>query len=366
MSKRTFDVSKWFQQKVNKKKDSLIYFSEKFAGIIREFKEQLNELKDDSHHMVPIINGLFGDKMQKNGHPALVTMSFRHNSRDISVENLDAYCPLQEHGGNLVLFVHGLMNDETIWKSNPEDLVQRTGSFVENQKRGTILYLRYNTGRHISENGRDLSFLLEKLVQYYPSKINSLTLVCHSMGGLVGRSAGYYAQYLGHRWVSLLKKVFLIGVPNEGSYLARIAHMTQYFLRKADPSVNDTIATLFDIRSNGIKDLSFGFLVDEDWEGTGYEKKKSAPATKVFPLEHVEYYLIAATVTKRSEEKRLFRFFGDGLVEEKSALSRLFIENKLNTGNVFFRLFETENHLTLLENEEIHSYILKCMEEKAC
>lgn len=361
MSKNIFNLAEWFSEKLNDEKFSLEFLRNRLDEFTDEIKVQLKDLKNDSHYLVPILNGLQGDSLEENGHPALVKMSFRNNSRDIDTDKIREMEKWDMACGQWIILVHGLMNDETIWKSGPEDLVLRMGTFLETHKRANILYVRYNTGRHISQNGRELSVLINNLIQEYGNEINELVLTGHSMGGLVIRSACYYAGRLNHSWLQRLKTVFLIGVPNEGSYLAKIAYTTQYFLQKVDPSEDKSIAKFFDIRSNGIKDLSFGFLVDEDWQNPAYEKEKKIRATKVYPLEDVNYHLIAATVTGKKSKSKLAVLFGDGLVEKESALSQLFKEKHAKTGRVEFKLFEGENHLSLLESKLVHRYVAECL-----
>ena len=58
----------------------------------------------------------------------------------------------------------------------------------------TPIYLLYNSGRHVSTNGQDLSELLEKLLAQWPVPVEELVIVAHSMGGLVARSAVHYGQ----------------------------------------------------------------------------------------------------------------------------------------------------------------------------
>jgi hypothetical protein len=364
MAKKKFNLINWFNEKLEQEKGKINQYTEKFKQATDEIKNQLKELKDDSHYIVPIINGLHGDSMDEKGHQALVKMSFRYKSRDIEISQIKDYINLSENKGKLIILIHGLMNDDNIWHSNPEDLIQRMGSFLEKQNKANILYLRYNTGRHISQNGQDFSLLIQNLLDFYRKDITEIVIMAHSMGGLVTRSACYYAGKLDHNWISILKKVFLIGVPNEGSYVARIAHMTQYFMRKIDPTDNDKVAKFFEIRSNGIKDLSFGFLIDEDWQNTDYENKKVVKATKILPLKNVEYFLIAGIVSDEKSKKKIFNFFGDGLVEKKSALSNLFKENEMQSGLVNFKLFENENHLALLESKEVHEYVTNCLNWK--
>ena len=58
----------------------------------------------------------------------------------------------------------------------------------------TPVFVRYNTGRHISDNGRDLAALVEQIVAAWPVPVEEVSLVGHSMGGLVSRSAAACAS----------------------------------------------------------------------------------------------------------------------------------------------------------------------------
>ncbi len=351
-----FNFSDWIKQKLEDEKDTIDKIKEQLKTTWEDIKQQVIELKDDSHHMVPILNGLMGDTMAEKGSKALVNMSFRYQSRDIAVDKLNDQYDFEKYSGKVILFIHGLMNDEKVWQSEANDKSQRLGFLIEKEEKANVFYIRYNTGLHISENGRKLSNLIQKFVDTF-SSVRELVIISHSMGGLVTRSAGYYADIQKQAWTNLLKKVFLIGVPNEGSYLARVAYMTQYFFRKIDISEKDSIARFFDVRSNGIKDLSFGYLVDEDWQNAKDGNEKNIETTKVYPLRNVDYYLIAGTVADESKRSRIFTFFGDGLVQKESALSSLFTTNNLKSGKVEMKLFKGENHVSLLESEKVFEYV---------
>ncbi len=361
--KNSFNLSDWIKQKLDDERDTIDKIKNQLKSTWDDIKQQVIELKDDSHHMVPVLNGLMGDTMAEKGSNALVHMSFRHKSRDIEVDNLKDHYDFTKYNGKVVIVIHGLMNDESVWQSEPNDKKQRLGSLLEKEEKDNFIYLRYNTGLHISENGRKLSDIIQKFTDAYES-VNEVIIVSHSMGGLVTRSAGYYADIQRQTWTLKLKKVFLIGVPNEGSYLAKVAYMTQYFFRKIDPSENDSIAKFFDVRSNGIKDLSFGYLTDEDWQNAKDSNEKNINTTKVYPLPNVDYYLIAGTVTDEKNRSRIFTFFGDGLVEKESALSDLFNTNSMKKGKVEMKLFAGENHLSLLESEKVYRFILQSLDSK--
>ncbi|MFN8254059.1 MAG: hypothetical protein U0W24_00100 [Bacteroidales bacterium] len=354
MGKTTFNITEWLESKFDAEKYRYQDIRQKFINISRDINRLIVEMNNDSHYLVPFINGLYGDKMAVKGHKALINMAFRHQSKNIEPEEIEKLFRFEDFNGRLVILVHGLMNDETTWTSEPNDEIQRLGSRLEKKAGAVILYVRYNTGLHISENGKKLNTLIENLTGYFGDKLKEISVIAHSMGGLVTRSACYYGA--DNRWVSLLKNIVLIGVPNEGSYLARIAHLIQYYLKKVDISEKKSFAGFFDIRSNGIKDLSFGIMVDEDWKkNSGNEKE--IQSTKVLPIPGVRYTLIAATLTDSSARKSVMGYFGDGLVEAKSALSEVFRCEQIKDGQVLMKLFGKENHVTLLESDEVEHFI---------
>ena len=86
----------------------------------------------------------------------------------------------------LVVFLHGLMETERGWRLGGREPY---GARLRREPGLTPVYVRYNSGRHISENGRSLADLLERVVAEWPVEVEEVALVGHSMGGLVARSA---------------------------------------------------------------------------------------------------------------------------------------------------------------------------------
>src|SRR5206468_9935458 len=94
--------------------------------------------------------------------------------------------------GRLVVFLHGLTETEASWRYRGERH-RDYGTRLHEDLGLTPVYLRYNTGLHVSDNGRVLDSLLDELVAAWPVPVQDVVLVGHSMGGLVARSALHQA-----------------------------------------------------------------------------------------------------------------------------------------------------------------------------
>ncbi len=128
----------------------------------------------------------------------------------------------------------------------------------------TPLYLHYNSGRHVSQNGRAFAALLQQLVERWPVPVDELLIVGHSMGGLVARSACHHGATAGQGWRKHLKKLVCLGTPHHGAPLERGGRWIDMLLGLS-PYVAP-FARLGKARSAGITDLRFGNLQDADWD----------------------------------------------------------------------------------------------------
>ena len=141
--------------------------------------------------------------------------------------------------------------------TNEQGLGQR---IIKAQPETSVLYLNYNTGRRISTNGREFSALLQQLIVTHPG-ISDITLIGHSMGGLVSRSALYYGEQAQQQWVKN-QKLITLGTPHHGAVLERIGNTVQQTISKLPFA--GSLGKLGDIRSTGIIDLRHGSVRDED------------------------------------------------------------------------------------------------------
>ena len=282
---------------------------------------QIQQADDDASSprrdkFLAALNGVLGDYLVETNNPLAVSMRLRFEGGRPLPDARDAIAAAAPAASErLLVLVHGLCMCDLQWRRDGHDyaaaLAARFGY--------TPLYLFYNTGRHISHNGRDFADRLERLVAEWPVPVKDIVVIGHSMGGLVSRSACHYAEAAAHSWRSRLSRLFCLGAPHLGAPLERIGFWAGKALEKAPYTA--VVSNPGRARSAGVTDLRYGALVDEDWAGQDRFAQSGAD-TRVIPLPAgVECYAIAATTAAQVESVK-GRLLGDGLVTVSSALGR--------------------------------------------
>ena len=145
--------------------------------------------RDDA---LAVVNGFFGDRLADQGSTLAIPMTLRSRTGALAPDRETLAGEFPEATGSIALFVHGLMSTESIWEF-PGDPDTTYGNLLARDHGVTPIYVRYNTGQHISVNGRELAGLLHRLVSAWPVPVHDISLIGHSMGGLVIRSSCHYA-----------------------------------------------------------------------------------------------------------------------------------------------------------------------------
>jgi hypothetical protein len=275
----------------------------------------LGELKPSPRRdaILAALNGVLGDYLEESGNPLAIPMHLRRSGQALEPGVQAFPSASSPTPGKLVLLVHGLCVNDDRWSREGHD----HGVALERDLGFMSVYLRYNTGRHVSTNGRELSQLLERFLSSGPVPAPELTIVAHSMGGLLTRSALHYAAGAGHAWPRRLRCVVFLGTPHHGSPLERGGNLVQAALGVSPYSL--PFARLGKIRSAGITDLRHGNLLDDDWEGDDRFAHRG-DTRRPLPLPPgIAFFAIAASTTKESA-KPGSRLAGDGLVPVESAL----------------------------------------------
>lgn len=269
--------------------------------------------KDRAQAFEAALNGVLGDYLAEH-HPGLaIELGLRLDGRALPL-TAEALRQAYPNGTDRVcLLVHGSSYDESCW-AYPEDPSTNYGRLLEAELGLTPLFLRYNSGLHISQNGRALAELLERLYEVYAPPITELTMLGHSMGGLLIRSALHYGEVLGHRWRARAKRAIYLASPHLGSPHEKLGQVVTQVLHAIPDPVVQLAGKLAELRSAGVKDLRHGSLLDQDWSGG----EPGPPTTLPLPTD-LEHYLAAATLNE-DQDHLLSRVLGDALVRVPSAL----------------------------------------------
>jgi pimeloyl-ACP methyl ester carboxylesterase len=268
------------------------------------------------------INGFWGDYLTRKNSRLDLGMTLRHRGRHLPATPEAFAAAFPNPTNKVCVFVHSLAATEWLWSLSSEDHYGDPdvtfGTRLADDLGYTPIYLRYNTGRHISENGRALATLLTEVLEAYPVPVEEIALVGHSMGGLVARSAAHYAREHDEPWVEHLRHVACIGSPHLGAPLEKAVSLLTGVLRNVDAAGAQVPAQLLDARSAGVKDLRYGYTIDEEWAGKDPDEVFADARRNVPLVDGVGYYFLAATIS-RDPVHPLGQLLGDLMVRLPSA-----------------------------------------------
>jgi pimeloyl-ACP methyl ester carboxylesterase len=265
--------------------------------------------------VVGALNGVLGDHLEASGNPLAIPMQLRLGGTPLPLASGEIAKLVPHPRRRVVVMVHGLCVADTIWNRRSHD----HGQSLAQDMQADAIYLRYNSGRHISTNGAEFAALLERMVEAWPVPLCELVLVGHSMGGLVTRSACASGGASGHKWMRLLRALVFLGTPHQGAPLERGGHGVDMLLSASPYTV--AFSRLGRLRSAGITDLRHGSLLDQDWLGRDrFARGGYLRHTQPLPR-NVRAFAIAGSLSKGASDRgRAPR--SDGLVPVASALGQ--------------------------------------------
>ena len=257
------------------------------------------------------INGVLGDQLLATANPLTITMSLRNEGKPLLLEKAALAQRLPNATGKLLVVLHGLCMNDLQWTSdgyNHADVLAKELGY-------TPVYLHYNTGLHTSVNGQQFAGLLEQLVNQWPLPLKDLTLLAHSMGGLVSRSACHAAEQTNLTWRNKLKSIVFLGTPHHGAPLERVGNWIDTTL--GSNWVTKPFAAIGQIRSSGITDLRYGHVLESSWPNK--DRFERSPDSRLpLPLPSgVNCFTLAAGAVDGLGDS-----LGDGLVPVRSALGQ--------------------------------------------
>lgn len=290
------------------------------GGSVDALLERLGTLIDEKpssperEAVLAALNGVIGDYLAASANPLATPMCLRAAGTPLPMSKDALAAAFPRPAGHLLVLVHGLCMNDLQWTRNGHD----HGAALARDLGCSPVYLHYNTGRHISANGRDFADLMEALGREWPHPIRQLTIVGHSMGGLVARSACHYASLASHAWVERLDNLVFLGTPHFGAPLERAGALADFMIGISPYSA--PFARLSKIRSAGIQDLGHACLRDEDWQ-SGAAAGRRARRTFLPLPPGVRCHAMAASRQQRPSAAG-GRTRGDGWVPIDSALGR--------------------------------------------
>ena len=195
------------------------------------------------------------------------------------------------------------------------------------------------------------------MLAQWPVAVEEFSVLVHSMGGLVIRSAVHCATQQRMGWPRHLKNIAFLGTPHHGAPLERAGNWLDVILGSTPYTA--PFARLAKLRSAGVTDLRYGHVLDADWQGRDRFARSPDRRTPLPLPEGVRCFTVAAT-TAAKRSLLAERLVGDGLVPLRSALgqhdeARRTLAFATDAQLVVYRT----NHMQLLDSPQVAQQLLR-------
>jgi triacylglycerol lipase len=298
------------------------------------------------------LNGLVGDYLERNQNGLRIEMAVIAGGERVSLTKQSLAAAYPAASSRVAVLVHGLMCTEDVFQM-PDG--QSYGSLLARDLGLTPVFVRYNSGLPIAENGAALAKLLGPLVARWPTSVTELILIGYSMGGLVVRSACHVAKLEGLPWLEQVERAIYVGTPHLGAPLERAGRVITRVLRAIPDPVTRLVADIAELRSDGVKDLGDADLRHEDRARRRHGLSLRDPEHPVPLLPGIQHYLAAASL---SDDPRLMTIFGDVLVPVPSGTDGACIDGaSIALPPSHVRLFPKMSHVALAHHPDVYPAI---------
>ena len=304
------------------------------------------------------VNGFLGDRITEEQPSLAPQMRIRVHGGPLRRVPANVISDAAASGavtGRLVVFIHGLCETDLCWSFAAEkrwgDRTCTYGSRLRDDDGWTPLYLNFNTGLHVSANSLEFAEQLEQIVSGWPVPVTELALVGHSLGGLIARSAAHQGNALGHSWLKPLRHIVGLGAPHLGAPLERFANWGTHQLNRFPET--RPFATWLNQRSVGIKDMRYGALLEEDWQGFDPDELLTDRCTPAVLLPGVAYSVASATLSRETHGL----FAHDLLVQHSSAHGVGKVRSIPFDQSRTFHLGGRKHHFDLLADQRVYDQL---------
>jgi pimeloyl-ACP methyl ester carboxylesterase len=298
------------------------------------------------------LNAWIGDYLSQTGNELQQPMAFYRDNQPMAPE--DTAMPPT---GKVCVLVHGLGCNESLWSFPAPHDGGGYGELLERRCGYMPLYLRFNTGLRISNNGKQLADLLEQFCANYDAAVTELLLIGHSLGGLVIRSACHLGSEAGQGWVSRVRHVVYLGSPHLGAPLEKTTNVATNVLGLFNTTATRVIRDLLNTRSAGVKDLRFGNLVERDWLDCDPDELMNNRRVTVPWLATARHHLAVGQALAGMEA------FGDAMVWPESAAGRARGSETGAPAGSDVQVMPGLDHLALARDPAVYQHIERWVRE---
>ena len=296
-----------------------------------------------------ILNGAVGDYLVRTDNGLALPMAFHLHGAAVAPTRAALAAAYPDATPRVVVLVHGLMNTEAVF-AMPDG--RDYGSLLRADLGLTPLYVRYNSGLPIADNGAALSALLTTLAAEYPVPLEEIVLLGYSMGGLVVRAASNSAALAAAPWLPLVRRALYVGTPHRGAPLERVGRIVSAVLQAIPDPYTRLIADLADLRSDGLKDLGDADLRHEDRARRTLRVTLRDPEHPVPLLPGITHHLVAGAL---SQERWVTALFGDAVVPISSATGWRSLGEGLDPSRV--RVFPGLSHAAIPRSLDVYAQL---------
>lgn len=303
---------------------------------------------------IAALNGVLGDRLASTGNPLATSMTLFQAGRRLDARRIAA---MPADPAHWLLVLHGLCMNERQWRGRRDGRAVEYADTIAAAHGHLPIHLRYNSGLHISENARELALRLEQLLDDWPGPVSGISVLAHSMGGLLIRGAVAHARELDMVWPRRLGDIVFLGTPHHGAPLERAGNWVDATL--GGSAFTAPFARLGQLRSPGITDLRHGDPLDGSVQAAVRFERRADPRRPLPLPEGVACFTVAATTASR-QGSLTDRLLGDGLVPLESALGRHADRRfKLRFPASAQMVAYRTNHLELLNSDHVEQRLVR-------
>lgn len=200
------------------------------------------------------LNGAFGDHLAASNNLLAISMAIHVDGAPVSLDAASLHAAFPNAGKRLCVFIHGLSCDEHCWEADKTATKPEVnfGRQLHSEFGYTPLYLRYNTGLPIADNGAQLAVLLDELLDAWPQPDSELLIIGHSMGGLIALGACEQSANEGMAWPQAMRMLICLGSPHLGSPVERLGHLATSMLHLSKTTAPSARSPLRAVRASRI------------------------------------------------------------------------------------------------------------------